>query len=351
MLVRNITGGTINYAFASLTLAAGETAEIDNSFRENLDFQIAVTNQTIAVIEYEEDSTVYQTRITISQSPNQPSNEQKGALVASTEPSALNPYITHKNTDYNDLLVQYNSTTIIDIVPVNEKRITVGYVISVDSTIQYDLTSGKVIDASGNDTLTVPQASTLYFMYIANNTSTLGEKTVALSTTPPASNNYLTNSRRWKLIGYVATNTLTQVENKFCIASEANEWYNYLFIDNLTGSQASVSAATYEDIVGTETRVMLPKGWRIEISAILSAQTTVVPEVLEYTINDQTVVPSLPNWAVEATSPATNYFASCISYEMATSIQSKTYSAKVKGPATNHSIQRDTIKVLYKRSR
>lgn len=348
MIVRNPTPGTIIYDFAGLTLSPGQSAEIDNSFVENVEFQIAQSNGTISVIKYDKDYVTTEFKAYVAAPLNNPSNEQKGAMVLSNVPSVDNPFATMEEIEINDIILRRYNDHVAEIYGVDSRYVCVANKKhQISSPAQFDLDVQFTIDSSGNLTGTkVPASSAIYF-YLSGNGASLGEKLLKASIVSPSffvDGFYLNTDRKWKFVGWGYTDENSKLKDRTGICSLFNEKTSGIELPHLVGIHVPLTS-------GIETiqswSILLPPRYCFFASFEMAVESSELDDrVVMYSSGR---IFDIKNISVinEA-----NYVSSWEYVENDTDdVYIATFSLGYSGKHTSHSCDKSTIKCRIDRSR
>lgn len=340
MDVKNPTGGTINYAFAGLSLTPGQTATIDDSFNDNLDFQLAKQNNTIIIVKYEPGQLTYNFSLEVNEDVNTPSNDQKGALVASNSPSATNKFLTMlDNYQVKDIKIKYVSATSVGLESVKSDKVVINSTLySVNLAATIDLITTSLLDSNGAIVAGPIGANTLYYIYYGI-TNQLFPSTVAPSM--HSNSLYLNSNKNWLFVGWMYTNASSQLASKMSLLNYYDKSSDVKTVSGLSGN-VSGNAGTFKAILGTDEKVLLAKGWKVSVQATFGVFSAVASEKLEYAVGTGTN----KTWEDKSILTETHYGAGSYVYEETASTPTmQVLNLYFKGPSTNHSCDSSTVKM------
>lgn len=332
MIVKNPTGITQNYEW-SLSLAAGATADIDNSYIENIDFQEAIANTTISVLKYDKDFVSNTVVISMATAPNTPSSAQKGAMVAANTPSVLNPFVTIKDTHFYDCRLERLSATQVQLVGIASRQIWIGNVNTVLAIpISCNLSVQYAIDSTGNLTGSVLPPSTIGYIYVSNKYASLGDKLLRPSTVVPTFHEdglYLNATRDWLFVGYVQIDLNNELASTLCVKSEYNGSPRVLLLNGFVGTQDAIVANTIESITDIEVTVL--SSGHVHVSGTIEVSSTVSTDSIEIFIDSVKVAQIVGGGMVPF-----------LYHDNVAPLTTKTYVLGMRGPGTDHQCIKDT---------
>jgi len=347
MLIKNPTGTTLTYSFLSLTLTPGEVAEVDNSYIENTEFQLALSAGTLAVTKYEKDYVTNTVSISIGVPVNEPSINQKGAMVTANSPSPLNPFLTQQDYSVDDVVLKYLNTTSVTLEGIKTKSLLVGDErLTFTAPATLDLSSVFAIDASGDSTGSLIPVSTAFYIYVSNSSGLAGAKILRPSVVSPTWHDdglYLNSSKIWKFMGWSFVNDTYNITSINSVISAMNKVNNCILLNTLTGTQAAVEAATIEVILGTAYTFILPANYKLSMSGLVGVRSSVLSELIELYVGSNLV---------------NNYVITVADTDLLTHINYVYYNTTgfpvllstnigIKGPGTNHSFIKDKLSIEY----
>lgn len=295
MIVKNPTVSTQNYTFTTLSLTPGATAEIDNSFVENTQFQLDLQNGIITIIKYiESDANYHDVTICISNPPNHPSNDQKGAMVTADSPSATNPFVTYKQINDSDVYVKFDTSSTIQIEGIKTKAIWVNNErVLIPSPITYDIAASNAINSSGGDTGSLFPVSAVGYLYFSNSQATLGGSLLLSSQVAPTYQSglgyYLNSTKDWKFVGWLKTNASRQLDSVLSVSSFFNI-NDSIYKFSGSGTQAAVSPNVVEDITSLTPSVLLPPfsfcDFKVKAVFTSTAQPNIIDILVDSVVED-----------------------------------------------------------------
>lgn len=331
MIVRNPTGSPITYSFTTLTLAAGATAEIDNSFIENVDFQEEQEAGNIAIVKYEKDMVTNTVTISIGESLNALTNSQKGAAVAANAPSVLNPFSTMQDLEYNDIKLYRKAENVLGLFGVRTKKIMIGSTLTtISSEITVNTQTDYTIDASGNLTTDLPLPSTTLYVYVSKT------PLVKLSATAPT-DMYLNSNRNWKYVGKVYIDSNNCMETLLSVFNEYSNYTAYV-LNDLT--ETYIPETTDEEEVHKVT-CLLETGDTLFVSGTVPVASTTALDTIDVYINHVSV------GIIKVAEADTNYIMSINYPYKSLSNEAKDISIGVKCSSTDCYIETDKITLLF----
>lgn len=331
MIVRNPTGSQITYSFTTLTLAAGATAEIDNSFLENVGFQEEQEAGNISIVKYEKDMVTNTVTISIGESLNALTNSQKGAAVGANEPSILNPFGTIKDLEYNDIKLYRKEENILGMFGVQTKKIMIGSsIITVSSEVTINTQTDYTINSAGNLTTDTPTVSSTLYVY-ANKTPS-----IRLSTVAPT-NMYLNSNRNWKYVGKVYLNSNGCMDTLLSVFNEYHSHTAYV-LDGLT--ETYVPETTDEEEIHS-VDCLFETDNTLLVSGIIPVASSTASDVIEVHINHVNV------GSLKVEEVSTNYMVSVNYPYRSLANEKKTISIGVKCSSTDCYIEMDKITLLF----
>ncbi len=271
MLVKNPTGSQITYTFITpnLVLGPGESAEIDNSYTENVEFQRYLSDNLISIIKYQQDYVNNTVEIWLGRPPTEPTINQKGAMVAANSPSTRNPFMTAEDVSRNCVrLFRFSSSEVV-LAGFDSKEIWIGNDRKfLSSNIIYDVTADQAIDSNGSFTGSILPKNTISYVYFSGNNAVAGDMLLRASLVAPAYHEdglYLNSQKDWKFVGWLYVDTTNDIENDLSVESNFNAYSNILIYDP-TGETIGTSPTEETiDPTGLGFPVILPDKWWIEV--------------------------------------------------------------------------------------
>lgn len=311
MIIKNPTGGQITYMFVTpnLVLGAGETAEIDNSYIENTEFQQYQSSSLIAIVKYEKDYVSNTIELWSGRPPTEPTINQKGAMVAANDPSPDNPFITYQDVTRNCVHLSRYNTSNIQLTGLDSREIWIDKDRKViEAAILLDITSDQAIDSSGLFTGSIIPKGVVIYTYLSGNGAVAGDKLLRPSLVAPTffeDGMYLNASKDWKFVGWAYIDSADDLKSNLLVASNFSTLSN-IFVYNPTGS--TVAAGPGEETISADfpMKFLVPSGWDISIfgHVAFSVGSSDYVKLRAKLIN--TV--SAPNLAVDILTASRNYY-------------------------------------------
>lgn len=325
MLIKNPTGIVQVYGFASLTLQPGQTAEIDNSYVENASFQDAKSGGALTILEYNKNIVEETVKLYLSESPNLPSNDQKGAMVKSASPSTLNPFAVCSQLFLLEPDLEYVDAKTISL---SAGSIVIGTtLVTLESDISCVVDEVFTIDAAGNSTGILPVASTKHDIYVSTS------KTLRLSTA-------VVTNLAWKKVGFLYNNINRQLDGPLSIC---NGLFKYDEVIGLTGVQVAQAGGVVEAIEGASIKVAENLDMLLTVYGKIDVASSVSGELISIYIND------IKMCTVQIYDEDVYYTVS-FSYIVPLGLQRyNTYTIGMKGPSTNHYTDRANLNMTVKK--
>lgn len=311
MIVKNPTGSQITYMFITpnLVLGAGETAELDNSYIENVEFQQSQGSGLIAIVKYEKDYISNTIELWAGRPPTEPTINQKGAMVAANSPSPLNPFVTlHDMTRNGVRLSRFNSSN-VQLVGFDSKEIWIDNDRKViDTAIMLDITSDQALDGDGILTGSIIPKDIIAYAYLSGNGAITGDKLLRASLVTPTFYDdglYLNTSKDWKLVGWLYVDATSDIINNLLVASNFNAHLDF-FDYNPTGTTVGAGAAEETISADFPMKFLLPSGWSVSISGHV-AFSVGSPDYVKLKVK-LIDTPAVPNLAVDIITAGRDYY-------------------------------------------